>query len=214
MTLWVRFEHEGKLGFGILTQDTIAVHTGSMFDSPEATGRSISLAAARLLRPAEPSKMIALWNNFHALAEKIKSPVPAEPLYFIKNPGSFADPGSIVRRPTSYDGKVVYEGELGIVIGKRCHDANEDEAAAAIFGYTCVNDITAADIISRDATFAQWTQAKGFDGFGPFGPAIATGLDPKTFVVKTRVNGDERQNYPSPTWCFQPRRSSPRFRPT
>jgi len=195
MTLWVRFEHEGQAGFGILTQDTIAVHDGSMFNSPEPSGRSLPLSAVRLLRPAEPSKMIALWNNFHALAEKIKSPVPAEPLYFIKNPGSFADPGSLVHRPASYDGRVVYEGELGIVIGKPCHDASEDEAAAAIFGYTCVNDITANDIISRDATFAQWTRAKGFDGFGPFGPAIATGLDPKTLTVKTRVNGDERQNY-------------------
>ena len=202
MTLWVRFEHEGKAGFGLLAQNAIEVHTGSMFESPKATGHSVPLSAARLLRPAEPTKMIALWNNFHALAAKLKSPVPAEPLYFIKNPGSFADPGAIVHRPAAYDGKVVYEGELGIVIGKSCHNASEEEAAAAIFGYTCVNDITAADIISRDATFAQWTRAKGFDGFGPFGPVIATGLDAATLVVKTWVNGEERQNYPIADMVF------------
>ena len=88
------------------------------------------------------------------------------------------------------------------MIGKSVLNADETEAAAAIFGYTCVNDITAADIITRDATFAQWTRAKGFDGFGPFGPAIATGLDPTTLRVRTILNGDERQNYPIADMVF------------
>ena len=202
MTLWVRFSTADGIGFGTLEGETIHVHTGSMFDAPTKSGTTIPLSAANLLRPCEPSKMLGLWNNFHALAAKINSPVPAEPLYFIKNPVSFADPGATVHRPASYDGKIVYEGELGIVIGTSVSNASEEKAAAAIFGYTCVNDITAADIIGKDATFAQWTRAKGFDGFGPFGPAIATGLDASTLHVRTILNGDERQNYPIADMVF------------
>ena len=79
--------------------------------------------------------------------------------------------------PPGYDGRVVYEGELGLVIGKTCKNASLDEAQAAIFGVTCVNDVTALDVLNRDASFAQWTRAKGCDSFGVFGPMIATGLD-------------------------------------
>ncbi len=195
MTLWVRFARKDQIGFGTLQDATIHVHTGDMFAAPQETGETLALADVTLLRPCEPSKMLGLWNNFHALAEKIQSPVPPEPLYFIKNPVAFADPDATVQRPKGYDGKVVYEGELGIVVGRSVLNASEEEAGAAIFGYTCVNDITALDIITRDKTFAQWTRAKGFDGFGPFGPAIATGLDPKALRVRTILNGDERQNY-------------------
>lgn len=202
MTLWVRFAQNGKVGFGTLEGETIHVHEGDMFAAPHAAGTSVAKADVVLLRPCQPTKMLGLWNNFHALAAKIQSPIPEEPLYFIKNPGSFADPGATVSRPASYTGKIVYEGELGIVIGKTIVDASEAEAGAAIFGYTCCNDITAADIISRDATFAQWTRAKGFDGFGPFGPAIATDLDPSTLTVRTLLNGDERQNYPIADMVF------------
>lgn len=202
MTHWVRFKHEGEVGFGTLVDQIITVHEGSMFDAPVATERKLPLSSVTLLRPAEPSKMIALWNNFYKLAEKINSPVPSEPLYFLKIPSSFADPDTDIHRPSSYTGKIVYEGELGIVIGKTCHNASEAEAGAAIFGYTCINDVTAADIINRDATFAQWTRAKGFDGFGPFGPAIATDLDPKTLWVRTVINGEERQHYPIADMIF------------
>ena len=91
---------------------------------------------------------------------------------------------------------MVYEGELGVVIGKRCKNASEEQAGKAIFGYTCINDITALDLIAKDASFAQWTRAKCFDGFGVIGPVIATGLDWKTLNVRTILNGRERQNYP------------------
>ncbi|MDB5563588.1 MAG: 5-carboxymethyl-2-hydroxymuconate delta-isomerase, partial [Tardiphaga sp.] len=109
-----------------------------------------------------------------------------------------------VTKPPSYDGKVVYEGELGIVIGKPCNGISADQADGFIFGYTCVNDITAADILNRDATFAQWTRAKSFDGFGPFGPVITAGIDPASLSVRTILNGAERQNYPVADMIFSP----------
>ena len=199
MALWVRFAPDR---FGQLDGDTIAVHTGDMFDHPTETGECIPLAAVELLAPTRPSKMIALWNNFRALATKLGQATPPEPLYFLKAASSFAGPGTEVRRPASYDGKVVFEGELGIVIGARCSNVTEAQATSAIFGYTCINDITAVDILNRDSSFAQWTRAKSFDGFGLMGPAIATGLDPATLTIRTVLNGAERQNYPVSDMVF------------
>jgi len=201
---WLRFERAGATGFGTLADGMIAVHQGCMFDSPAPTGEHVALDQVRLLAPAQPSKMVALWNNFHAMASKLGLAQPAEPLFFIKAASSYADPGATVHRPAGYEGKVVFEGELGIVIGSVCRHASVEDAGAAIFGYTCVNDITAADILQKDPSFAQWTRAKSFDGFSPFGPVIATGLDPATLVVRTVLNGAERQNYPVADMVFPP----------
>ena len=206
MTLWIRFEHKGKIGFGTLEDGTIAVHRGDMFEAPEPTSETIPLAEVRVLTPTEPTKMIALWNNFHALAEKLEMPEPEEPLYLVKTSNSFLAHGETIRRPKSYTGPVVYEGELGIVIGRPSKAVSEDEADAHIFGYTCVNDVTAAKLINKDPTFAQWVRAKSFDTFGVFGPVVATGLDPETLVVRTVLNGEERQNYPVSDMIIPPRR--------
>lgn len=204
MTHWLRFERAGAAGFGTLSDGMVAIHEGSMFDAPTPTGEHVPLDGVRLLAPAQPSKMIALWNNFHALAAKLGQAQPAEPLFFIKAASSYAGPDAVVHRPAGYDGKVVYEGELGVVIGTRCRNADAAAAQAAIFGYTCVNDLTAADILNRDPSFAQWTRAKSFDGFSPFGPVIATGLDPAALTIRTVLNGAERQNYPVADMVFPP----------
>ena len=99
---------------------------------------------------------------------------------------------------------MVFEAELGIVIGRRLRAATPEEARAAIFGFTTVNDVTALDLLGRDASFAQWTRAKGADGFGLFGPVLATGLDPATLTVRAILNGRERQNYPVSDAIFAP----------
>jgi 2-keto-4-pentenoate hydratase/2-oxohepta-3-ene-1,7-dioic acid hydratase in catechol pathway len=202
MTHWVRFERGGGPEFGVLVGHAILVHRGRMFDGAEPTGEQVPPGAVRLLAPAQPSKMIALWNNFRALGAKLGLAQPSEPLYFIKAASSYAGPDARVRRPEGYDGTVVFEGELAIVIGATCRRAAPDAAEQAIFGYTCVNDITAADILNKDPSFAQWTRAKSFDGFSPFGPAIATGLRPEELTVRTVLNGRERQNYPVADMVF------------
>jgi 2-keto-4-pentenoate hydratase/2-oxohepta-3-ene-1,7-dioic acid hydratase in catechol pathway len=204
MANWLRFSHEGQEGFGTLEGDRVAVHEGCPFAGATRTSAALPLSEVTLLAPTRPSKLVALWNNFHALAEKLKLAAPPEPLYFIKSPTSCLDPDGTAHRPSRYDGRIVFEGELGIVIGKTCRSVSPEEAEAFIFGYTCVNDITAADLISRDATFAQWTRAKSFDGFGPLGPTIATDLDWRTIVVRTELNGEERQRYPIADMVFPP----------
>ncbi len=204
MAHWIRFERQGKVGFGTLEGDAITVHSGDMFDDPRPTTEVVSRASVKVLTPSVPTKMLGLWNNFHALAARMKSPEPPEPLYFNKATSSFLADGETIRRPASYGGNIVYEGELGIVIGKRCSNVSEEEAGDYVFGYTCINDVTAADIISKDPTFAQWTRAKSFDTFGVFGPVIATGLDPQELVIKTVLNGTERQNYPVSDMILSP----------
>jgi 2-dehydropantoate 2-reductase len=204
MTQWVRFERGGKEYFGALSGDTIAIHEGDMFSSAKATGESAKLADVKLLTPCTPSKMVCLWNNFHELAAKNDFQHPTEPLYFIKAPNAYHPHGEPIRRPASYDGKIVYEGELGVVIGKRCSNISEAEAGDYIFGYTCVNDVTAVDLMKKFPTFDQWTRAKSFDTFGVFGPAITTGVDPMKLRIKTVLNGKERQNYPVTDMFFPP----------
>ncbi len=204
--LWVRFEHAGETGFGVLEGDEIVVHAGDMFAGASPSGSTISTSDAKLLVPCLPSKMPGLWNNFHALAAKLENPIPEEPLYFLKSPSSFLAHGETIKRPASYDGPVVFEGELGIVIGKVTKEVTPQQADEHIFGYTCVNDVTAAAILNRDPTFPQWARAKSFDTFGVFGPCIATGLRPEEVSVRTVLNGTERQNYPVSDMIFQPAR--------
>lgn len=194
VTRWVRFNDAGTR-FGTLEGDRVRVCEGDLYDNPRPTDRLLPLAGVQLLMPVQPGKVIALWNNFHALGEKLKLPVPAEPLYLIKSPNSYLDPGGVIRNPAGV-GKVVFEGELGIVIGKTCTRVPEGQALDHVLGYTCANDVTAAEILHRDASFAQWVRAKGFDTFCPLGPTVATGLDPARLVVKTTLNGEVRQDYP------------------
>jgi 2-keto-4-pentenoate hydratase/2-oxohepta-3-ene-1,7-dioic acid hydratase in catechol pathway len=189
---------------GVLEGDRLLVHAGDLFEAPQPTGESVALADVACLPPCHPGKFIGLWNNFRAAAEKGGLAIPAEPLYFLKPATSYATHGAVIRPPANYDGRVVFEGELGIVIGQRIHGATPEQARAAIFGYTVVNDVTALELINRDASFAQWTRAKGADGFGIFGPVIATGLDPATLVVRAILNGRERQNYPVGDAIFAP----------
>lgn len=204
MAYWLRFAHQDKIGFGTLEGDTIHVHSGNMFEGAQPTGETLALDSVKVLTPTEPSKMIALWNNFHALAERLGNPAPTAPLYLLKSANSFLAHGETIRKPDSYDGKVVYEGELGIVIGKRAKAVSEADAPNYIFGYTVINDVTAAEIINADKTFAQWVRAKSFDTFGVFGPVIATDVDPMQLTIKTVLNDTERQNYPVSDCFYSP----------
>ena len=204
MAQWLRFTHHNKPGFGQLSGEQIQVHSGDMFAHSQATGEMIPLAAVEIDIPCVPSKMIAMVDNFHALVTKLEHQVPAEPLYFLKGNNSFLANGQTIRTPKSYSGKVVYEGELGIVIGKHCHEASESEAQQSIFGYTCINDVTAIEILNRDPGYAQWTRSKSFNTFGVFGPYITSGIDPMTLSIKTILNDQERQNYPVSDMIFPP----------
>jgi len=201
---WMRYRHAGVDGFGVLDGDQVRVHAGDVFDAPRATGERLDVAGVEWLAPCRPAKIIGLWNNFRAAAEKNGWAQPAEPLYFLKATSSVSAHEAAIPPPTGYDGRVAYEGELAIVIGRRAHAIAPPEAAAHIFGYTCANDVTALELLQRDASFPQWARAKSFDGFGAFGPVIETGFDLAGATLRTLVGGRERQNYALADMFFGP----------
>lgn len=205
MTRWARYRlHDGQEGFGAFDGSHIAQFEGDLFGSPRPTGVTLAPGAFALQSPCVPSKIVALWNNFHALGAKLGKQAPAHPLYLIKPGTCVAGPQEPIRRPTAYQGKIAFEGELGIVIRRRCHDVPVSLAAGFIFGYTCVNDVTAAEVLNENADFAQWCRSKGYDTFGCLGPVIATECDWSRARVVTKLDGIERQNFPLADMIFSP----------
>ena len=143
MEKWARFAISGDIKFGKLSTDnsSVTVYNGDMFGSSSETNEILSVNDINMLSPCKPSKMIALWNNYKALADEKGLSYPERPLYIFKSPTSFAGPNDHIEHPSNYDGDVFFEGELGIVIGSTVKDLNDTQSAEnAIFGYTCIND--------------------------------------------------------------------------
>lgn len=205
MTAWVRYEYQSEIGFGTLSGQEIQAYEGNMFDNPRSREQVLMRKDVSLLPPCEPTKMLALWNNFHQRAEMEGWDRPEHPLYFIKVESCFNAAEKPILKPENYSGPVVFEGELGIVIGKACRNITVEQSDDYIFGYTCVNDVTARGLLKVDPSFPQWTRAKGFDTFGVFGPAIVTGIDPNQLIVRTLVDDQEKQNYPVKDMFYSPR---------
>jgi 2-keto-4-pentenoate hydratase/2-oxohepta-3-ene-1,7-dioic acid hydratase in catechol pathway len=196
MTSWVRYRSAtGAIGFGKRDGGAIEPHEGDLFDAPRASGAALRVDEVQLLAPCAPSKIVALWNNFHALAAKLGKPAPTHPLYLIKPSTTLLGPDAPIQRPRSYAGKIAFEGELGVVIGRPCSNVPAGEAGRYIFGYTCVNDVTAMGVMNENPDFVQWCRAKGYDTFGALGPVIVAELDWRAASVVTSLNGVERQRY-------------------
>ena len=161
---------------------------GDLFGDYTA-GPQIDPADCRVLAPVEPSKIIAVGLNYKDHAREMNKPLPDEPLIFLKPSTAVIGPNEAIRVPPGA-GRVDYEAELGIVIGRRAQRVTAAEASDYILGLTCVNDVTAREIQSRDV---QYTRAKGFDTFAPVGPAIAVGVDGSELDVQAWLNGEQRQ---------------------
>ena len=207
MTHWIRYKHENQTGFGSLDGDVITKHQGDMFNNPEKTAITINSNDVEILTPCQPSKVVGLWNNFHATAQKNNMEIPDHPWYFIKTSNTYAATNSVVRRPASCKGKILFEGELGVVIGKTCNQISIDNIADYIIGYTIINDVTAIDYLFTETSFDHWSRSKCFDGFGIFGPVIATDLHLDNLTLQTYLVGDERQtrqDYPINDMIFSP----------
>jgi 2-keto-4-pentenoate hydratase/2-oxohepta-3-ene-1,7-dioic acid hydratase in catechol pathway len=201
MPHWIRFAVDSTTRFGTLEGDDVREFDGDMYRMARPTGRVLRLSDVDLLTPCQPSKVIAMYNNFNALFTKMEQRAPAEPQYLLKPPNTYLGHGGVIRKPAC-DSRIIFEGELAIVIGRTCKNVPKEEALSCVFGYTCANDVTAADILTRDPSFPHWARAKGFDGFCPFGPAIATGLEPDRLVVRTILNGSVRQEFPVADMLF------------
>ena len=202
---WIRMLDEHGLGvYARVIQDQVQPIRGLPWDEWQDVGQPLALDAVRWLAPVQPSKIIALWKNFHALAIKQNQTIPEEPLYALRSPSSLAAHQQPVIKPASYDGAVFYEGELALVVGRRMRCVSPDQVREHLWGCTIANDVTAMELISRDPSFAQWSRSKSFDTFGVLGPWVDTEFDWTGASVHTRVNGRERQNYPIADMIFEP----------
>lgn len=149
------------------------------------------LANLQLLAPVTPSKIVCVGRNYRDHAAELGNDVPKEPLLFFKPPSAIVGLGAAIQLPAASK-RVDYEGELGVVMARTCHNLADDaDVRPYIRGYVAVNDVTARDLQKTDN---QWARAKGFDTFCPVGPYVSGGLDPAAgLTVVTRVNGQERQ---------------------
>jgi len=186
----VRLAYEDRCLYGTLEGDEVRVLSGLPSPEPEFTGEVVPLTKGRLLAPCEPTKIIALGLNYRDHARELGMKLPEEPLLFLKPPSAVIGPEEKIILPPQSQ-RVDYEAELAVVIGRRAKDVSPEKALDYVLGYTCFNDVTARDLQQKDG---QWTRAKGFDTFAPFGPWIETDLDPSDLRVEAYLNGKCRQS--------------------
>jgi 2-keto-4-pentenoate hydratase/2-oxohepta-3-ene-1,7-dioic acid hydratase in catechol pathway len=189
----VRFELQGRTGYGILAGEKIEVLWSTPYEGglKNTVGEILSLPVVKLLAPCEPSKIVALGLNYRDHAVEFGHPIPAEPLIFLKPTTAVIGPDDDIVYP-AISRRLDYEAELAIVIGRTCRYVRAEEARDYILGFTCLNDVTTRDLQKKDG---QWTRAKSFDTFAPVGPWIETEIpDPDNLTVEAYLNGERRQH--------------------
>jgi 2-keto-4-pentenoate hydratase/2-oxohepta-3-ene-1,7-dioic acid hydratase in catechol pathway len=207
MTRYVRFtldsaapatlpDSSGLAKYGILDGNTI-YETRSLGSADR--GAAYPMYDVRWLPPCSPSKIVCVGRNYVEHAKELGNPVPAEPIIFMKPPSSLAACGDPIVYP-QLSRLVSYEGELAVVVGKRGRHVKPEDAEQLIFGYTCLNDVTARDLQKKDS---QWTRGKGFDTFCPLGPWIVPKEEIDTGIrIRTLVNGEIKQDAPVTDMIF------------
>jgi 2-keto-4-pentenoate hydratase/2-oxohepta-3-ene-1,7-dioic acid hydratase in catechol pathway len=183
-------EKNGDRGWFALDGDRARRFDGDPFAGARLGSIEIGWSPADLRAPVRPSKIVCIGRNYAAHAKELGNEVPAEPLLFLKAPSSVIGPGGAIVLPKESE-KVEHEAELGVVIGQRVRRISREQAMTAVYGYTCVIDVTARDLQKKDG---QWTRAKGFDTFCPVGPWVETELDPSNLGITLTVDGAVRQS--------------------
>ena len=187
--------------YGLIEGENVIEISGPPWGRWSRGSRTMPLADVRLLAPVEPSKIACIGRNYAAHAAELGNEVPKEPMMFLKPPSSIIGPEEAIVL-TKYSQKVEHEGELALVIGRRCSRLSDaEDALSFVLGYTCLNDVTARDLQKSDV---QFTRGKGFDTFCPVGPHIETDLDPANVLVETRVNGARRQSAMTSLMIYPP----------
>lgn len=178
--------------YGRLDNDIVHQLGGPPWENSPETEKTYSAGQVILQAPVQPSKIICIGLNYHAHVKASQSAdeAPEYPLIFLKPPSSIIGPGEKIIHPEQSQ-RVDYEAELGIVIGKTARNVSEHDAADHIFGFTCVNDVTARDLQKKDG---QWSRAKGFDTFCPVGPWIVTDINYADVLVEGILNGEVKQS--------------------
>jgi 2-keto-4-pentenoate hydratase/2-oxohepta-3-ene-1,7-dioic acid hydratase in catechol pathway len=192
VTRFAKINHEGNPAWGRIDGDSIVILKQAPWLGIAETSEKRRFDKLGLLAPAEATKVILVGLNYHEHIKESQSAskAPDEPVIFMKPITAIIGPNDEIPRYDFLE-RQDYEGELAAVIGKRLFRAGESEIRDGIFGYTCLNDVTARALQKKDV---QWTRAKGFDGFCPVGPWITTDIDPTNLKIETRLNGEIRQS--------------------
>jgi 2-keto-4-pentenoate hydratase/2-oxohepta-3-ene-1,7-dioic acid hydratase in catechol pathway len=187
--------------YGLIEGDNVIEISGPSWSPWSRSSRSLPLAGVRLIAPVEPSKIVCIGRNYAAHASELGNEVPKEPLMFLKPASSIVGPDEPIVLP-KYSQRVEHEGELAIVIGRRCSNLRDtDDPFPFVAAYTCLNDVTARDLQKSDV---QFDRAKGFDTFCPIGPHLETDLNPSNVLVETHVNGARRQSGSTSLMVYPP----------
>ena len=187
--------------YGVIEGQNVIEASGPPWGSWTRGSKTLRLSEVRLIAPVEPTKIVCIGRNYAAHAAELGNEVPKEPLMFLKPPSSLIGPEEIIVLP-KFSQKVEHEGELALVISRRCaHLSDADDASSYVLGYTCLNDVTARDLQKSDV---QFTRAKGFDTFCAVGPHIETELNPTNVLVETHVNGARRQSGSTSLMLYPP----------
>lgn len=187
---YVRVLQGEKIRWGVLKGETVFTLEQAPYGGISYDGDSAPLAACRLLAPCEPSKIVLAGKNYYDHAVELNDGVPEHPILFLKGPNTVNDPEGEISAP-DFVQRLDYEGELAVVMGKRAKNLTPENAREAIFGFTCLNDVTARDVQKSDG---QWTRSKGMDGFAPIGPWITDETDGADLKLETRLNGKTVQS--------------------
>ncbi|MDR5777158.1 MULTISPECIES: fumarylacetoacetate hydrolase family protein [unclassified Caballeronia] len=194
----VRYLVGDAVRYGELRGDSIHPLSGDFPDlSTDRNAAPLAVGDVRLLAPVRPGKVVAVGPNYRA--HLVGRPLPERPFLWIKPRTAVLDPGETIVIPQSLQGRadVNHESELAIVIGRRMRNVAAREAMDHVFGYTCINDVTAGNLDDRAAfrASADFVDGKIFDTFGPLGPLIETVFDPADVRIRCRINGEVRQDH-------------------
>jgi 2-keto-4-pentenoate hydratase/2-oxohepta-3-ene-1,7-dioic acid hydratase in catechol pathway len=186
---FARFERQETVSYGLVEDDMVYRIEGDIFSEYKVTEEKFELKDIKLLAPCEPSKIVAVGINYRDHATEMKHDLPEEPVLFIKPSTAVIGPEEKIIRPQMSQ-RVDYEAELALVIGKLAKNVEPQNAFEYVLGATCLNDVTARDLQSKDG---QWTRAKSFDTFAPMGPFIVTGADYNNIDIELVLNGEIKQ---------------------
>jgi 2-keto-4-pentenoate hydratase/2-oxohepta-3-ene-1,7-dioic acid hydratase in catechol pathway len=185
-----RIEYQTKARYAVLRDERVYPLPEDYSFGPTEEGMALDLRDVKLLAPVAPSKVVCVGRNYREHAAELGNKMPDEPLLFLKAPSAVIASGDEIELPKASQ-QVEHEGELGVVIGRLARKISDtDDPLSYVFGYTCVNDVTARDLQRKDV---QFTRGKSFDTFCPVGPWIETDLDPTNATVQTRLNGELKQ---------------------
>lgn len=204
MTKIVRVEVDGRAEWGVVEgQDVVHLPDGPFGADPRRGAGLGNPGEMTLLAPVAPSKVICVARNYVAHAIEHAAEVPKKPLLFFKPPSAVVGPGATIELPAESE-QVEHEGELAVVMGRRCRRIAEEDAWDAVLGVSCANDVTARDIQRAEKL---WTRGKGFDTFCPIGPWIVAGVDRDAVTdleIRCSINGDLKQQGRTSQMVFNP----------